>query len=113
MLKKIIFALVLSLSSRAFCTDFVICMGSFRNYDYAKERLHLLSLSDIPVFIAEVKKGDDVLFYRVLYSDYFDSAKEAKTMLFDLEKRAIVKKLGIKDLWICKKSDHVQTISDL
>ena len=54
MLKKIIFALVLSLSSRAFCTDFVICMGSFRNYDYAKERLHLLSLSDIPVFIAEM-----------------------------------------------------------
>lgn len=107
MKKSLVFLLAILLFSRAFSEDWVVCMGSFRDYKNAHERLHALSVSDIPVFIAEHKKGDDELFFRVIYSDYFDTASDAEKMRLELLKRQIVKKLKIFDLWCCKKEDHV------
>ena len=107
MLKKIAVAVLFLMCVPAFSDDWVVCMGSFKSYDNALERLHLLSEADIPVFIAEHKKNEDETLFRVIYSDYFYTAKEALNACNRLLTKNIVKELNLFDLWCCKKSDLV------
>jgi len=108
-LRRSLIALLLLLATNLYAQKWYVCVGSFRSDKNADQRVAQLESYDIPACIAEFKKSETDILYRILVDIPFNTLDEAHKKIAELNKNPGIKKLGITGLWAVQAENTRKT----
>lgn len=109
-LKKFFIAAAAFSTFSLYAESWHICLGSYKNMNYAQELVEKLKNKNFESFISEYRKNESELFYRVLLADKNDTRTKAYEQLDNLKNNAAFNSLKIRGAWCLAVEDsHPET----